>query len=249
MTPASSTSRRPGPPSTALARALSKLGFCSRQEAIAAALAGRVLLNGHVERDPGRRVDLQRDRIEVDGRCVGAAPRVYLMLNKPAGLITTRVDEQGRDTVYRCLNGESLPHLSPVGRLDRASEGLLLFTNDTAWAAHITDPFHHVLKIYHVQINRVADDALTTRLARGVTDQGDFLTAKSVRILRQGDKHSWLEIALDEGRNRHIRRLLAAFGLEVLRLVRVAIGPLRLGDLPKGGYRHLTPREVKELRR
>jgi 23S rRNA pseudouridine2605 synthase len=170
------------------------------------------------------------------------------MLNKPRGLVTTAADEQGRDTVYRCFHGAELPHLAPVGRLDKASEGLLLFTNDTEWAARLTDPATHVDKTYHVQIDCVADDNLARRLETGLIAEGDLLAAKRVRLLRQGTKTSWLEIVLDEGKNRHIRRLLTALNVQVLRLVRVAIGGLPLGNLPKGHFRALTPDEVRKLR-
>ncbi len=231
-------------PKFGLARALSKLGWCSRSQAQELIHAGRVRVNGTVRRDAEWRVDLQRDRLEVDGERVAAEARVYLMLNKPRGLVTTADDEQGRDTVYRCLGDPALPWVAPVGRLDQASEGLLLFTNDARWAAQILDPAAHLDKTYHVQIDCLADDALMQRLRNGVrTDEGDFLAAKGVRLLRHGSRNSWLEIVLDEGKNRHIRRLLAALGVEVLRLVRVAIGPLALGALAKGTFRHLTPSE------
>lgn len=230
-----------------LARALSKLGFCSRSQAWELIAAGRVRLNGAVARDPERRVAIGRDRIEVEGQAVQPAARVCLMLNKPRGLVTTAADEQGRATVFRCLEGKGLPFVSPVGRLDKASEGLLLFSNDTAWAARITDPDNHLDKTYHVQIDCLADESLLRRITLGLTAGGDFLSAKQARLLRGGGKNCWLEIILDEGRNRHIRRLLAALGVNVLRLVRVAIGPLRLGALAKGGFRHLTPEEVAAL--
>jgi 23S rRNA pseudouridine2605 synthase len=228
---------------------LSKLGFCSRAEAWRLIREGRVRLNGGVCRDPERRTVAGRDAIDVDGRAVGCQPRVYVMLNKPRGLVTTTADEQGRATVFAPLQEAGLPHLSPVGRLDRASEGLLLFTNDTAWAAQLTDPAGHVGKIYHVQVNTVADAALCRRLEAGVTDAGERLAAKAVSVLRTGGRNAWLEIVLAEGRNRHLRRLLAALGLEVLRLVRVQIGSLVLGDLPKGRWRHLTAAEVAALGR
>jgi len=221
---------------TGLARALSKKGFCSRSEGRALVEAGRVRVNGRVERDPERRVDPDRDVLEVDGRGVEAAARVYLALNKPRGLVTTRSDERGRKTVFECLAGAGLPFLSPVGRLDQASEGLLLFTNDTAWAARLTAPESHVDKTYHVQIAAKPDEA---RVAR--------LPAKRASLLRSGGKTSWLEIVLDEGKNRQIRRMFEAEGIEVLRLVRVAIGGLALGDLAKGAWRFLTPPEVAAL--
>jgi 23S rRNA pseudouridine2605 synthase len=169
------------------------------------------------------------------------------MLNKPRGLITTAADEHERPTVFACLAGARLPALAPVGRLDKASEGLLLFTTDTVWAARITAPDRGLEKIYHVQINRVADDDLTGRVQRGVDAEGDFLAASRVTLLRHGSRTSWLEIVLTEGKNRHIRRLLAAFGVEVLRLIRIGIGPLALGTLAKGAFRYLTEQEVRML--
>jgi 23S rRNA pseudouridine2605 synthase len=230
-----------------LARALSKLGFCSRSRAWELIKAGQVTVNGVVQRDAEKRVDWPRDRVEVDGQAVRAAAKVYLMLNKPRGLVTTASDEKGRDTVFRCLDGHGLPFVAPVGRLDQASEGLLLFTNDTAWAADITEPTTGIDKTYHVQVNCVADGRLIERMLEGVAADGEFLGAKSARLLRHGEKNSWLEVVLDEGKNRHLRRLLAAIGVEVLRLVRVAIGPLSLGDLAKGKLRRLTTEEVKRL--
>jgi len=230
-----------------LARALSKLGYCSRTQAQALIRAGRVQVNGAVQRTPSLRVDVRRDRITVDGQRVTAAAKVYLMLNKPRGLVTTTSDERGRETVYQCLTDSSLPWLSPVGRLDKASEGLLLFTNDTRWAAHILDPATHLDKTYHVQINCVPDDHLLGQLRDGVVDAGETLRATGARLLRHGRRNSWLEIVLDEGRNRHIRRMLEMLDVSVLRLMRVSIGPLELGDLKKGEYRHLTAVERDAL--
>src|SRR5262249_32280470 len=162
-------------PCTGLARALSKLGVCSRSQARERIIAGRVRVNGAVRRDPEHAVDLKGDRIEVDGEKIRAASRVYLMLNKPRGLIATAADEHGRDTVFQCLAGRGLPFVSPVGRLDKASEGLLLFTNDTAWAARLSDPASHLDKTYHVQVNCLADDALTRCVHDGLNVHGDFL--------------------------------------------------------------------------
>ena len=232
---------------TGLARALSKLGFCSRSDARELILAGRVRVNGKLCRDPVAWIALQRDRVEVDQQSVGAARKVYLMLNKPRGLVTTTADEHQRATVFECLKDQNLPTLTPVGRLDMASEGLLLFTNDTGWANRVTSPGSGLEKVYHVQIDCVADKHLIERMERGQQSEGDFLSAKCASILRTGTRNSWLEVTLDEGKNRHIRRLLAALGVEVLRLVRVAIGPLELGQLPKGKFRHLTLEEVNAL--
>lgn len=234
-------------PLTELARALSKLGFASRSQAVALIEAGRVKVGGVVRRDPTLRVDVATARIEVDGAAVKAAARVYLMLHKPRGLVTTASDEKGRATVYECLRGLDVPRVGPVGRLDQASEGLLLFTNDTAWANGITAPERHVAKTYHVQIDRVADDALVARIVLGVDDDGERLAAREARVLRGGEKTSWLELVLDEGKNRHIRRMLGALDVEVKRLIRVAIGPLALGALAKGEVRALTAAEISAL--
>lgn len=232
---------------TGLARALSKLGHSSRSQSTLLIKQGRVSLNAQVCRDPERPVDLERDKLAVDGIPVASEKAVYLMLNKPRGLVTTTSDEQGRATVYACFVGESFPHLSAVGRLDKASEGLLLFSNDNRWANGITDPATHLPKTYHVQIGCLVDETLLLKLRAGITDGEEHLSLKSATVLRTGEKNTWLEIVLEEGRNRHIRRILEAHDIEVLRLVRVAIGSLKLGTLGKGEWRHLTAAEVTAL--
>ena len=232
-----------------LARAMSKLGYCSRSQAAELIRAGRVRLNGGLRRDPETPVHLGKDRIEVDGTVLRAETKVYLVLNKPRGTVTTAEDEKGRDTVYSLLP-EGLPWVAPVGRLDKASEGLLLLTNDSEWAARITAPETHLDKIYHVQIGAVADESLTQELEKGfAVADGEVLRVKRAEILRSGEKNSWLEITLDEGRNRHIRRMFEHRQMEVLRLIRVAIGPLMIADLPKGVTRALTPTEKLSLDR
>ena len=231
-----------------LARALSKLGYCSRSEAFRLIRAGRVRLNERLRFDPETPVCLERDRIEIDGHLLEAQPKIYLILNKPRGVITTASDEKGRDTVYALLD-ERLPWVAPIGRLDKASEGLLLLTNEPEWSARVLAPETHLEKIYHVQIAAVADGALIRRMTKGVRDGSDLLRAKSARILRGGARNTWLEIVLDEGKNRHIRRMLAQLGIEVLRLVRVGIGPLVLGELPKGSARQLTAEEKQAIDR
>jgi len=233
-----------------LARALSKLGYCSRSQAAELIRAGRVHLNAKVRRDPETSVQLEHDKIEVDGRSVKQEQKVYLVMNKPRGLVTTASDENGRQTVYSILSktGENLPWLAPVGRLDKASEGLLLLTNDSEWGARVAAPETHLEKTYHVQIGVVADEELTRTIERGVmTEEGDLLKAARCRLLRAGEKNCWLEITLDEGKNRQIRRILETLGIEVLRLVRVAIGPLQLGRLTKGTYRKLHAEEKQLL--
>jgi 23S rRNA pseudouridine2605 synthase len=230
-----------------LARALSKLGYCSRSQAFELIRAGRVRLNGVTRRDPESPMQMRCDRIEVDGQLIGCAEKVYLALNKPRGIVTTASDEKGRDTVYSCLD-RGLPWIAPVGRLDKASEGLLLLTNDSEWAARITAPETHLDKTYHVQIASLADAKLLENLNKGLRmKDGDYLCAKNAGILREGERNSWLVIVLDEGKNRQIRRMLEGMEIEVLRLVRVAIGPLELGDLPKGVSRPLKASEKRAL--
>lgn len=232
-----------------LARALSKLGYCSRSQSTELIRAGRVQLNGSIRRDPETPVRLERDRVVVDGKAIEAPSKTYLMMNKPRGLITTASDEKGRDTVYSLLD-ESLPWVAPVGRLDKASEGLLLLTNDSEWGARVAAPETHLEKTYHVQVGIVADDKVTQAMQAGIrTEEGDVLRALRVRLLRAGEKNCWLEIALDEGKNRQIRQMLKELGVEVLRLVRVSIGPLQLGKLAKGAHRVLTAEEKATLDR
>lgn len=232
-----------------LERALSKLGLCSRSQAAALISAGAVEVDGRASRDPGRWIDLDRQRLRVRGAAVRQQAPVYLMLNKPRGLVTTRRDERDRATVFSCFEGAHLPHVAPVGRLDKASEGLLLFSNDSAWAHGVSAPEQHLDKIYHLQVDHTQVDSLLPRLLAGVrVSDGELLRVKAARGLRAGQKNAWLEITLDEGRNRHLRRLLAACEVQVLRLIRVAIGPLRLGALAKGQWRALTSAEVDALR-
>jgi 23S rRNA pseudouridine2605 synthase len=226
-----------------LARALSKLGHCSRSQAVELIHAGRVQFDGKVQRHAEAPVRLGSDRIAIDGNPVEREKKIYLVMNKPRGLVTTASDEKGRNTIYSLLEGESLPWVAPVGRLDKASEGLLLLTNDTEWSGRVAAPETHLQKTYHVQINKLADEKFLGVLTRGVKAEGQFLRARSASLLRSGKKNSWLEITLDEGKNRQIRRMLAAMDVEVLRLVRVAIGPLELGTLAKGTWRYITSQE------
>jgi 23S rRNA pseudouridine2605 synthase len=242
--------RQPARGTVSVARGLSKLGVCSRSEGERLVEAGRVRINGTIVRDTSVRIVPERDVIEIDDKRVGRAERVYLALNKPRGLVTTRADPQDRATIYDCLAGASLPFVAAVGRLDKASEGLLLLTNDSRWSARLLDPSSHVDKVYHAQLRGLADESLIARVAAGIVEPetGETLAVKRVSLLRVGSRSSaWLEIVLDEGKNRHIRRLFAALGVEVLRLVRVAIGPLALGTLTKGEWRRLTDDEVRAL--
>jgi 23S rRNA pseudouridine2605 synthase len=225
-----------------LARAISKLGYCSRSNAAKIIHAGEVSLNGTIRRNPEFPVYLDRDRIEVSGNAIKTQARIYWMLNKPRGLVTTASDEKGRDTIYGLLD-DSLPWMGPVGRLDKATEGLLLLTNDSEWGAQISDPASHLNKTYHVQVRTAATHLPIESLVSGVLESGELLRAKGARIVRAGDKNTWLEIVLDEGKNRQIRRMFEHFGIEVVRLIRIGIGPLDLGQLSKGESRALTPGE------
>ncbi len=213
-----------------LARVLSKAGVCSRSEAARRVLDGRVSVDGKLVRDPEFPIIAGRQQVMLDGQPLQAQRRIYLALNKPRGLVTTVQDEQGRDTVYQCFDGAGLPWIAPVGRLDKASEGLLFFSNDPEWAARLTDPATGPLKTYRVQVDAVPDAAQLQQMQQGVEDEGEHLAAHSVQLLRHGERSAWLEVVLDEGRNRHIRRLLKALGLDVLRLMRIAIGPVQLGS-------------------
>ncbi len=170
------------------------------------------------------------------------------MINKPRNVITG-FDEMGRETVWAYVP-DRIPFVGPVGRLDKASEGLLLFTNDTEWGARITAPETHLDKTYHVQVAGEVTLAVLEAMMKGVrTEQGETLRAKSADILRRGPKNTWLLVVLDEGKNRQIRRMLKGLQIEVLRLLRVAIGPLALGELAKGASRMLTNSEKQALDR
>ena len=239
---------RQSPQRVGLARAISKLGYCSRTQAATLIAARRVRLNGTLVTNAEAPVRLPQDKIEVDGQAIRVAEKEYWMLNKPRGVVTTASDEKGRATVYNFLDPRD-QWLAPVGRLDQASEGLLLLTNDSEWAARVLDPAAHVAKTYHVQIAALPDDQLLQSLQRGVRQGTEILRAARVRELRRGDRNSWLEIVLHEGKNRHIRRMLESLGIEVLRLIRVAIGELQLGDLPKGKTRRLSPAEIALVQR
>jgi 23S rRNA pseudouridine2605 synthase len=228
-----------------LARALSKLGYCSRAEARKLVEAGRVSVGGEVVRNPDQRVDVRRAHIAVDGKTVRAQSNIYIMMHKPRGWVTTSSDEHGRSTVYELLP-DDLPRVVAVGRLDLESEGLLLFTNDTRWADRMIDPASHVDKVYHVQVRGTVTEDMLESAREGVdAGRGETLKVKEIRMLP--NRKRWLEVVLDEGRNRQVRRVLEGVGLDVEKLVRVAIGPLRLGDLTVGMTRALTREEKQAL--
>lgn len=228
-----------------LARALSKMGVVSRRQAGEWIQAGRVSVNGRCLRNPEVRVDPDREVIRVDDRVIEAARPLYLMMNKPKGVVTTRSDEKGRKTVYDLLSGDQW--IFPVGRLDRETSGLLLLTNDTQWGNRIVAPESKVPKVYHVKLNRPIGKGDLEKLESGILlDEGKTLPAKAA-LLRETEKGCWIALTLQEGKNRQVRRMCEALGYEVENLVRVQIGPLKLGDLPSGGVRPLTRAERQAL--
>jgi 23S rRNA pseudouridine2605 synthase len=228
-----------------LHRAVSKLGLGSRTQAWDWIRAGLVCVDGRVVTDPLTWVDLDRQEITCAGEPQAAVTPLTLALHKPRGVVTTRRDERGRRTVYDLLPPD-LPWLFPVGRLDADSEGLLILTNDSTLATRLTEPEQHVPKTYHVTVaGRPTPEALDT-LRNGVELPDGKTRQALVRVLQEGAKTTTLEVVLTEGRNRQIRRMGAAVGHKVKRLVRVAIGGYQLGDLALGQYRRLTARDVSQ---
>ncbi len=230
-----------------LARIIARSGLCSRSQAINWVRQGRIQVNGRRIYNPEQRIATGSSRIEVNGAPLLDVPRIYLAVNKPRGLVTTTRDEHGRATVYQVLEQSGLPWVAPVGRLDQASEGLLLMSNDSAWAAALLEPQHHVIKTYRVQIRGVPEPMAFTQMRKGVVCSGEKLAVAEVSLLRSGGRTAWLDIQIEEGRNRHLRRLLNALNFPVLRLMRIAIGPLQLGNLHRGKWRHLTLDELRDL--
>ncbi len=229
-----------------LHRALSKLGCGSRKQAWAWIQAGEVSVDGRTETDPLAWVDLAQNKIERLGHRPRPKLRIVLALHKPRGIVTTRSDERGRRTVYDLLP-PNVPWLFPAGRLDADSEGLLIMTNDSRLAVRLTDPEGHVPKTYEVKLREPPSEAVLAKLRRGLTLSDGPTRPARVRVLDVGPRQTVIEMTLTEGRNRQIRRMWAALAHKVLRLKRVAIGPLRLGDLPPGHIRELNARELHRL--
>lgn len=227
-----------------LERALSKLGLASRTEARRLVEAGRVRVGGRVVTDPLAPVVPESARLEIDGERRPAASFRCLMLHKPRGVVTTRSDPEGRPTVFELL-GEAAAGLVAVGRLDLASTGLLLLTNHTRIADWLTDPRQEIVRTYRVTVRGETADADLERLSAGIVEGGEPLRAAAIRVRKRSGRETHLEIELQEGRNREIRRLLGAVGHEVTRLRRVAFGGLQLGDLPPGAHRPVTGAELR----
>lgn len=239
--------REPGQrPLKTLERVLSKAGLGSRTEARSWIGAGRVAVNGRVVQHPDHWVDLASDRVTFDGKPLGQKQTIYLLLYKPKGYLTTYKDPQNRPTVYDLLTDVE-QFVVPVGRLDLDTSGLLLLTNDTAFAERVTNPDSHVPKRYLVKAEGILSDAQLDQLRRGVMLSDGPTRPAPVRRVRDGSNSSFIEITLTEGRNRQVRRMLEAIGSRVRKLVRVAIGPVGIGTLAIGTYRELTAKERDAL--
>lgn len=231
-----------------LDRVLSKAGLASRSDARKWIGAGRVRVNNQLVQTPDQWIDLERDRVTLDGKPVRAAARIYLALYKPKGFLTSYKDPEGRPTVYDLLTGLD-EWVVPVGRLDLDTSGLLLLTNDTQFAERMMNPEYKVPKTYLVKASTLLSDEQLACLRAGVVlSDGLTLPAKVSRV-RDSAKYSFIELTLREGRNRQVRRMLEAVGSKVLKLVRTSIGSIAIGSLPIGKYRPLTSSEVRELLR
>lgn len=236
----------PNRPLKTLERVFSKAGLGSRTEARSWIGAGRVRVNGNIVRNPDHWVDLDKDRILLDERPLRPVAERYVLLYKPTGYVTTYRDPEGRPTVYD-LTGDVGAWLGTVGRLDLETSGLLAMTNDGAFAEHLTNPDSHVPKTYQVKAASLLSGEQIERLRRGVDLSDGPTRPAEVRRLRDGPRHTFLEITLTEGRNRQVRRMVEAVESKVLKLVRTAIGPIRIGDLPIGKWRELTAAELAAL--
>jgi pseudouridine synthase len=230
-----------------LERVLSKAGLGSRTEARSWIRGGRVSINGTVVRDPDTWVDMDRDRVRFDNAPLAARELVYLLLYKPTGYLTTYNDPQGRPTVYD-LVADAGTFLSPVGRLDLDTSGLLLMTNDNQFAERVTNPRSHVPKTYLVKASTVLTDFQLDRLRQGIELADGQSRPANVQRVRDSAKYTHFEITLTEGRNRQVRRMVEALGARVLKLVRVKIGRIGIDTLPIGKWRPLTRAEIASFR-
>ena len=238
--------KTPGAPAgERLQKILSRAGVASRRAAETMIEQGRVTVNGDTVRELGTRADAERDDIRVDGvRVRVVTEHAYILLNKPKGVVTTRHDPEKRQTVMDLV--PPVPGLFPVGRLDVTTEGLMLLTNDGAFAERVAHPRYEVPRVYHAKVYRVPPPETLARLRQGVTVEGERLAVDNVRVLQAGN-NAWLELTLHEGKHHEVRRLLEAVGHPVSKLKRVGLGPLTTRGLNPGEYRHLRPAEVKAL--
>jgi pseudouridine synthase len=230
-----------------LDRALSRFGLTSRSDARDTILSGIVKLNGRVVRDPSIWVNSKEDSIHINGNRLKQSKRGYLLFYKPKGVITSHGDPDGRRTIYDCL-GRDFPWVSPVGRLDKDTSGLILLTNDTDFANYVMDPASKVPKTYLVKANALVSEEQLTAMAGGLElKPGEWARPQSVRRIEDRGKYSWLEIILTEGKNREVRRLMEAVGLMTLKLVRTRLGPCTLEGLQSGKWRDLLKSEVSSF--
>lgn len=229
-----------------LQKILARAGVASRRGAERVILEGRVTLNGEVVRELGTKADLGRDDVRVDGvRVRPPKAPVYLLLNKPKGVVTTRRDPEGRATVMELV--PAVAGLFPVGRLDVTTEGLLLLTNDGAFAERVSHPRYEVARVYEAKVRGLPDPRTLERLRSGVTVEGERMAVDRARVV-QGGNNAWVEVTLHEGKHHEVKRLLEAVGHPVSKLRRVALGPVSARGLEPGQFRHLTPDEVRALR-
>jgi 23S rRNA pseudouridine2605 synthase len=225
---------------------LSKAGVGSRTDARKWIGAGRVAVNGKLIQTPDAWVDLDRDKITLDGKPIEAQERIYLLLYKPKGYLTTYKDPEGRATVYDLLKGLD-QWVIPVGRLDQDTSGLLIMTNDTKFADHVMSPEHKVPKTYLVKTTTLITEEQINQLRRGITLSDGPTKPATVSRLADTNSKSTLEITITEGRNRQVRRMIEAIGSKVRKLVRTAIGPVRIEKLEIGRFRKLTKQEISLL--
>ena len=231
-----------------LQKILSQAGVASRRQAEKIITEGRVAVNGTVVTELGSKADLSTDHIKVDGKLLRPPKnQVYIALNKPNNTVTTVTDPEGRATVMDLLRGVK-ERVYPVGRLDYHSEGLLLLTNDGDLANRIMSAHSHLVKTYIVKVTGLLDDDNAQRFRDGVPLMGRRTLPAGLRLIQKAE-NPWYEVKLSEGRNNQIRLMFKHFGKLVEKLKRVRIGPLELGSLKPGEYRHLTDEEVKKLKR
>lgn len=232
-----------------LQKILARAGLASRREAERWIEEGRVTVNGVVVNKLGSRADAGRDKIKVDGRLLSQAPQRYFLFHKPPAMITAMRDPQGRPNVgswLKTLAGGG--RLFPVGRLDFNSSGLLLLTNDGALAQRLTHPRYRIKKVYRVKLSACPSEKQLQRLRQGIALEDGMTAPAGVRIVRLLRKKAWLEVEIHEGRYRELRRIFAALGYFVEKLVRIRLGPLRLGSLAPGEIRPLTTKETAALK-
>jgi len=228
-----------------LQKILARAGVASRRAAEKALVDGRVSVNGKLVTELGSKADAAVDLIRFDGKPLRApAAPVYLLLNKPKGVVTTRQDPEGRTTVMDLVPRVS--GLFPVGRLDVTTEGLILLTNDGAFAERVSHPRYEVPRVYEAKVHRVPDARTLARLREGVVVDGERLSVDRVRVV-ESEKNAWLELTLHEGKHHEVKRMLEAVGHPVSKLRRVGIGPLTTRGLKPGAFRELTPQEVRRL--